>query len=440
MAADLPVPFTVTAIPGAGAFAVLCLATDVNGREVALKVLKPALVQNAEAVTRLRDEARVLLRLDHPNVVGAHDLVVRAGRPVLLMEAVQGVALDRVIRSHRDGLSPEAAAELVLQTCRGLHAMYTSMNPDDGRELQVVHRDIKPENLMLTAEGVVKIVDFGTATARLIGLEARDLGATTGTRGYMAPERLAGQPDSPAGDVYALGITLFQLLTGKQMVVSMAEGRHDDTVFRLLDRVTSDTLNEEQLRVLRHLVRRMCLFEAELRPSPETVVTDIERMLDGTEGSLAAFAAEWVPEQLVANSSNDPEPRQHAEWSSLAFVEEADEWHSWRVPQRAPELCDAAVTHFLSAPDWHTKLEELQLLLVDNSRWTEGPFTAVVRSSMVSKWQFWVSRPSDEQVATALEFLRQRPTVAVRELVAPLATHDEPRIRAAVAAISDAAR
>ena len=439
MAADLPVPFKVTAIPGAGAFAVLCLATDANGREVALKILKPSLAQNAEAVTRLRDEARVLLRLDHPNLVRAHDLVVREGRPVLLMEAVQGVALDRIIREHRKGLSPEVAAELVLQTSRGLHAMYTCLNPDDGRELQVVHRDIKPENLMLTAGGVVKIVDFGTATARLVGLEARDLGATTGTRGYMGPERLAGGPDTPAGDVYALGVTLFQLLTGKQMVVSMAEGRHDDTVFRLLDRVTSDTLNEEQLRVLRHLVRRMCLFEAELRPSPENVVSDIERLLEGIEGSLETFAADWVPERLVSNNPANSAPREHKEWPSLAFVEEADAWQSWRVPKLAPELCDAALASFLAAPDWHTKLEELQLLLVENARWTEAPFSAVVTAALVSKWQFWVSRPSDEQVATALEFLRQRPTATVRELIAPLSSHEDPRIRAAVAAVNEAA-
>jgi serine/threonine protein kinase len=172
------------------------------GRRVAIKVLAEELADDPVAVRRFRREARATAKLDHPNVVRVFDFV-DGPTPLLVMELLEGQSL--ADRLRRDGaLAPTEAARIGAAVADGL---------DVAHRAGIIHRDIKPSNIMLTASGGVKVMDFGIAAA----WEAH---STTGqqllaTASYAPPERITGGHSSPAGDLYSLGVVLYEMLTGR---------------------------------------------------------------------------------------------------------------------------------------------------------------------------------------------------------------------------------
>jgi serine/threonine-protein kinase len=190
---------------GTGGMAVVWRAQDlVLGRQVAVKLLGPSFSDRA-ARERIKAEARVAARLAHPNVAGVYDFgESRHGRrgkvPYIVMELVHGDTL--AVRQQSDRMHWRTAVGIAAEVAAALAAAHAC---------GVVHRDIKPGNIMLARTGV-KVVDFGIAAA--VG-ELDDHGdELLGTPAYVAPERFAGRPAAPATDVYALGILLYQCLTG----------------------------------------------------------------------------------------------------------------------------------------------------------------------------------------------------------------------------------
>ncbi len=185
---------------------------DRLGRLVALKVIRPERAVNPDAVRRFHREIRAAARLDHPNIVHAHDADELAGNHVLVMEYVAGVDLHREVKT-RGLLDPAIACEYARQVALGLqHAA------DRG----LVHRDIKPGNLLLTSGGVVKILDFGLARLRATGSDGDGStsvtreGVVMGSPDFIAPEQVmdAKRADIRA-DLYSLGCTLYFLLTAR---------------------------------------------------------------------------------------------------------------------------------------------------------------------------------------------------------------------------------
>lgn len=207
---------------GAGAFGEVYLAEQVGAggfrRPVALKLLNETAARMKEAAKRMRDEARILGRISHRNLVDVLDLIQLGDRWAIVMAYVPGADLEQVIavpELAERGLPAPAVAEIGAAVARALHAAYTATN-DDGRPLCVVHRDIKPSNVRLTPDGEVKVLDFGVARVQLDGREAHTRRqAMIGTERYMAPERILMESDGPEGDVYALGATLAELLLGE---------------------------------------------------------------------------------------------------------------------------------------------------------------------------------------------------------------------------------
>jgi eukaryotic-like serine/threonine-protein kinase len=190
------------AVGGMGA--VWAAEDAVLGREVAVKVLGEALAGDRRAALRLRREARAAGRLAHPGIARVLDLREDdAGRPYLVMELLHGESL--AARLARAGpLAPAEAVRVVATAADALEVAHRA---------GIVHRDVKPGNVFVTSGGDVKLLDFGIASAaNEAALTGGDL---LGTAAYLAPERMLGHDATPAADVYALGVLLYELLAGR---------------------------------------------------------------------------------------------------------------------------------------------------------------------------------------------------------------------------------
>lgn len=175
------------------------------GRTVAIKVLPVELTADTQFVTRFEREARTLAKLHHPGIVAIHDFgQTTDGHLYFVMEYVEGTDLRRVLQGP--GLEPAQALEITTQICEALHAAHLQ---------GVVHRDIKPANILLTKDGRVKLADFGLARPGRDEHEPLTVtNAVLGTPDYMAPEQHGGRADLRT-DIYALGLMLYEMLTGQ---------------------------------------------------------------------------------------------------------------------------------------------------------------------------------------------------------------------------------
>jgi serine/threonine-protein kinase len=181
------------------------LARDAElGRPVAVKLLDESLVADQSFRARFTREARLAAALSHPNVVTVFDAGEAEGRPFIVMEYVEGRTLDDRLREGP--LPPEEVRSIALQVCAGLEHAHAH---------GLVHRDLKPGNLIQRSDGTVKIADFGIAR----GDEATELteaGTIVGTAAYLAPEQADSGPITARTDLYALGVLLYELLTGRR--------------------------------------------------------------------------------------------------------------------------------------------------------------------------------------------------------------------------------
>lgn len=196
---------------GRGGMGVVYEAIHVDlSRTVALKILAKERAENPRWVSRFRTEARAIAHLNHENLVKLHDFGVSGdGRPYYAMELLEGETLASYLDRER-GMDWREAVSLSIQACRALEAAHNA---------GVVHRDIKPANLFLVESGVLKLLDFGVATLAS-HIETPDHGdgsnplSLVGTVDYLAPEQAAGLPADHRADIYALGVVLYELLTG----------------------------------------------------------------------------------------------------------------------------------------------------------------------------------------------------------------------------------
>ena len=296
---------------GKGAFGSVYLAemTSTSGfaKTVALKVLHAEWTQRADMTQRLRDEARLLGRLRHPHIVAVDDLVQVEGQWAVVMEYVPGDDLEALVHRLRGAgrFIPLAAVSGVAEAvARALHAAWSSPGRD-GRPLRVVHRDIKPSNIRITPDGEVKVLDFGIAASTLDG-SSGDV-ARAGSPAYMAPERLAGEVDGPAGDVYALGATLYELAVGQLFGraptdATDPEAVHAERVQSAAARIVADRgAGAERLA---SLIARCLAFRPNERPSAQEVADDARAIGRAAEDAdLVVWARTTVEERTVAVSS-----------------------------------------------------------------------------------------------------------------------------------------
>ncbi|HEU5063340.1 MAG TPA: protein kinase [Solirubrobacterales bacterium] len=196
---------------GTGGMSNVYKATDrILERTVAVKVLAEHLSDDERFVERFKREALAVAKLIHPNIVQVYDTGVDEGRRYIVMEYVEGRSGAQILQ-RQGPVEPEIAAEIGIQACAGL---------DYAHRRGIIHRDVKPGNLMIVGgpvgggEMIVKLTDFGIARA-VEQTRITQVGSVVGTAAYLAPEQVRGEEATPATDVYALGVVLYQFLTGR---------------------------------------------------------------------------------------------------------------------------------------------------------------------------------------------------------------------------------
>jgi eukaryotic-like serine/threonine-protein kinase len=196
---------------GSGGMSSVHMATDLTlERTVAVKILAEHLSDDERFVARFRREALAVAKLIHPNIVQVYDTGIDEGRHYIVMEYVQGRSGAQILQ-RQGPLDAESAAEIGAQACAGL---------DYAHRRGIIHRDVKPGNLMVVGgpvgggEMTVKLTDFGIARA-VEQTRITQVGSVVGTAAYLSPEQVRGEEATPATDVYALGVVLYQFLTGR---------------------------------------------------------------------------------------------------------------------------------------------------------------------------------------------------------------------------------
>jgi len=196
---------------GTGGMSNVYKATDrILERTVAVKILAEHLSDDERFVARFRREALAVAKLIHPNIVQVYDTGIDEGRHYIVMEYVEGRSGAQILQ-RQGPVEPETAAEIGVQACAGL---------DYAHRRGIIHRDVKPGNLMVVGgpvgggEMTVKLTDFGIARA-IEQTRITQVGSVVGTAAYLAPEQVRGEEATPATDVYALGVVLYQFLTGR---------------------------------------------------------------------------------------------------------------------------------------------------------------------------------------------------------------------------------
>jgi serine/threonine protein kinase len=197
--------YNVEELLGEGGMGTVYRATDtLLQRSVAVKILHPHLVRDTTFFERFRNEAILSAKLNHSNVAMLYNFLRDSNDNFMVMEFVDGMNLEKLLKQN-GGLPLESVLKIMMQTLEGLHHAH---------EKGILHRDIKPANLMLTRDGTVKLMDFGIA--RMIGSQRLTRAdRIVGTLEYMAPELLDGSEPSVQSDLYAIGVLMYELLSGK---------------------------------------------------------------------------------------------------------------------------------------------------------------------------------------------------------------------------------
>jgi Tol biopolymer transport system component len=281
-------PYEIVALLGAGGMGEVYRAKDPRlGRDVAIKVLPAEFASDPDRLRRFEQEARAAGQLNHPNILALYDVGSHEGSPYLVSELLEGQSL----RERLEGgpLPSRKAIEFAVQIAHGLAAAH---------EKGIVHRDLKPENLFVTADGHVKILDFGLAKLRpgasvssgapaptVVG--GTEPGYVMGTAAYMSPEQVRGQAVDHRSDIFSLGVVLYEMLSG-------AKAFHRDSAVETMNAILKEeppeltTLDPKipvgLARVVQHCLEK---HPADRFQSARDLAFDLET-LSGTSGEAAA--------------------------------------------------------------------------------------------------------------------------------------------------------
>ena len=277
-------PYIVERELGRGGMAIVYLARDPRlEREVALKLLPVASSGDAHARNRLVAEARAISRLDHPNIATVYDIgETDDGRVWVAMARYTGETLrDRIARG---ALPATEALDIARQVGAGLAAAHAR---------GIVHRDVKPENVIVTADGVAKLLDFGIAKG--VGAALTRSGMILGTLHYMSPEQTFGDEVDARADVWALGVVLYEMLDGRRPF----DGKPDAVLISAIRHDAPRPLTAQQW--------------------PNALSGIVERCLQKEAANRFASMAELLHALATASGATPRGPRWHSPWRAPAL-------------------------------------------------------------------------------------------------------------------------
>ena len=295
--------YRIVGLLGRGGMGEVFRADDLTlGQAVALKFLPRELVSSPERLARFHGEVRIARQVSHPNVCRVYDIGDLDGQPFLSMELVDGEDLASLLQ--RIGrLSGDKVVDMARQICAGLAAAHNA---------GVLHRDLKPANVMLDRRGKVRLTDFGLAVLQ----EHAGRAERSGTPAYMAPEQLSGRELSLQTDIYALGLVLFEMLTGKRP--HGAESLYDLGLQRTGVPANPSTLVENVDPALERVIRR-CL-EPEPAHRPRSAAAVAASLPGGDPLAAALDAGETPSPDMVAAAGEVGRLRPLVAWSLLGAV------------------------------------------------------------------------------------------------------------------------
>ena len=297
---------------GAGGMGEVYLARDPKiGRDVAIKVLPSALATDKERLARFEQEAQAAGSLNHPNILAIYDVATENGSLYVVSELLEGETLRDIIGGT--AVPIRKALNLGLQAAHGLAAAH---------EKGIIHRDLKPENLFVTADGRLKILDFGLAKlTETNGVESKsdlptrkvntDAGAVMGTVGYMSPEQLRGKPVDQRTDIFSFGTVLYEMLSGQK---AFQKDSTADTISAILreDPPELSVTNKNIDPGLERVVHR-CLEKN--REQRFHSASDLAFALESLSGSQSR-----VDSSSFNTSAFDVPPTRRRVWNQLGWV------------------------------------------------------------------------------------------------------------------------
>ena len=412
-------------ILGGGAFATVVVVERPGVGLRALKVLRPDRLGDMDALYRFRDEARMLQRVDHPHVVHCHGLHRHGRRLVMELDYVDGAGLDELLASgdpHK--LSVRQACELVAQVAEALRAVFE--DPFDGAPLRIVHRDLKPANLVLDRHGIARVLDFGIAKGEFDDREAMSLYDVGGSMGFIAPERRDGG-ETPAVDVYALGVLLLLLVSGERLLLPMRSDRHTEAVAQRVEALELP----ESVAALAPLLRAMIAFEPSERPGMAEVVEATKQVAASAGGDdLASLAAHWVPR--VQQERPKVAVAEHRRFPEVAFLEKAS---APEAPAPGRAATRRELHRRLASVGWLKEVVAIAELRGAVEPPVDGPLLDRLDLARPSWWQV-LSRPTQpEELEQLLLILGDRPSPATMVRAERLAQHPDERVRRAAALV-----
>src|SRR5271154_623133 len=331
--------YEVKSLLGSGGMGEVYRARDTRlGRDVAIKVLPAALVNDGDRLRRFEQEARTIAALSHPNILGIHDIGAHDGAPFLVSEFLEGQTLREKLESGP--LPVRRAIEYALGIAQGLAAAH---------EKGIVHRDLKPENVFITRDGRVKVLDFGLA--KLVRPEENHESVVTltspgtlpgmvmGTVGYMSPEQVRGEPSDARSDIFSFGAVLYEMLTGKRAFKRATSAETMTAILREEPAELSETGWQGPLALQRILGR--CLEK------------NVERRFQSA--SDLAFAIESL--SGTSTTKTVPQPRSRRAWmpwviaaALAALLVGTAVWEMFRPAAAPPNPLERA--HFTRVTDF----------------------------------------------------------------------------------------
>ena len=335
-------PYEVTAQIGAGGMGEVYRATDSNlKRLVAIKVLPTLMAGDADRLARFQREAEVLAALNHPNIAAIYGLEKTTQLTALVMELVEGEDLSAIIArsspgSTGAGLQLSDTLPIARQIADALEAAH---------EQGIIHRDLKPQNIKVRADGAVKVLDFGLAKAMdpassggetlnspTLTARATQMGVILGTAAYMAPEQAKGKSVDRRADIWAFGVVLHEMLTGRQLFLA-------ETIPETLAHVMTRQVDLSTLPAM--TPRRVCdLIARCLEKDPRKRLRDIgEARLILEDPALLALEAAPVSSPIAPARPAAPLRQRALPWAVAAAATLAAlwQWSPWRSEVMPPE-------------------------------------------------------------------------------------------------------